>query len=59
LTPLNLQRLVVDMLVRGGNEPLEQRMRLVRLAQKFRVELARDEKRMILEFDDFDELGVR
>ena len=44
--------------VRGGDEALEQRMRLVRLALKFRMELARHEKRMILQFDDLDELAV-
>ena len=56
---LPLQRLVVDVLVRGGDEALEQRMRLVRLAQKFRMELAGDEKRMVLQLDDFDQFAVR
>jgi hypothetical protein len=44
----------MDILVRGGDETLEQRVRLVRLAQKFRVELAGDEKGMAFEFDDLD-----
>lgn len=52
------QRLLLGVLVRGGDETLEQRMRLVRLAQKLRVKLARDEKRMVLEFNDFDQLAV-
>ena len=39
---------MVDVLVGGGDEALEQRMRLVRLAQKFRMELAGHEKRMVL-----------
>ena len=45
--------------VRGGDETLEQRMRLVRLAQEFRMELAGDEKRMVLQLDDFHQLAVR
>ena len=45
--------------MRGGDEALEQRVRLVRLAQKFRMKLARDEKRMVLEFNDLDQLAVR
>ena len=52
------QRLLVDVLVRGGDKTFEQRMRLVRLAQKLRVKLARNEKRMVLEFNDFDQLAV-
>src|ERR1039458_9158558 len=52
------QQPVVNVRVRGGYETLEQRMRLVRLAQKLRVKLARNEKRMVLEFDDFHELAV-
>ena len=31
----------------GGDEPAEQRVRLVRLAVEFRVELAGDEKRVL------------
>ena len=49
----------MNMLVRGGDEAFEKRMRLVRLAQKFGVELAGDEKWMILEFDHLHELAVR
>ena len=52
------QRLVMDVLVRGGDEGLEQRMRLVRLALEFRMKLARHKKRVIFEFDDLDELAV-
>ena len=48
----------MDVLVRGSDETLEQRMRLVRLAQEFRVELARDEKWMVFQFDDLDEFAV-
>jgi hypothetical protein len=55
---LPLKRLVVDALVRGRDEALEQRVRLVRLAQKFRVELARQKKRVILQLNDLDELAV-
>src|SRR5450432_4211834 len=49
----------MDVLVRGGDEALEQRVRLVWLAQKFRMELARNEERMIRQFDDFHKLAVR
>ena len=45
--------------MRGGDETFEQRVRLVWLAQKFRVELARDVERMIFEFDDLNEFAVR
>ena len=48
----------MNVLVRGGNETFEQRMRLVRLAHEFRMELARDIKRMMGEFDDFHQLAV-
>ena len=48
----------MDVLVRGGDEAFEQRMRLVRLALKFRMELARHEKRMVFQFDDLDEFAV-
>ena len=56
---LPLERFVMDKLVRGGDETLEQRMRLVRLAQKFRMELARDKEGMILQLDDLDQFVVR
>lgn len=48
----------MDVLMRGGDEALEQRMRLVRLALKFRMKLARDKKRMVFQFDDLDEFAV-
>src|ERR1017187_512131 len=52
------QRLLVAVLVRGGDETLEERMRLGRVAQKLRGKLARNKKRMVLEFNDFHELAV-
>ena len=52
-------RLLVDVLMRGGDEAFEQRMRLVRLAQEFRMELAGQEERMARQFDDFHQLAVR
>src|ERR1039458_9003745 len=48
----------MDALVRGGDETLEQRVRLVRLAQKFGMKLARDEKRMIIQLDHLDQFSV-
>jgi hypothetical protein len=42
------QRLVMDVLMRGGDEAFEEGVRLVGLAQEFRVELAGDEKWVIL-----------
>src|SRR5450759_2293201 len=54
----SLKRLAMNMLMRRRNETLEQRMRLVRFAQKFRMELARHEERMILEFDDLHQLAI-
>lgn len=48
----------MDVLVRGGDESLEQRVRLVRLALKFGVKLAGDKKWMVFEFDDLDEFAV-
>ena len=44
--------------MRRRDETLEQRMRLVRLALEFRMELARDKKRMVFQFDDLDEFAV-
>ena len=44
--------------VRGGDEALEQRMRLVRLALEFGMKLAGDEERMVRQFDDFHQLAV-
>ena len=49
----------MDMVVGGSDETLEQRVRLVRLALKFGVELAGDEKRVVLQLDHFDQLAVR
>jgi hypothetical protein len=48
----------MNVLVRGGDETFEEWMRLVGLAQEFRVELAREVERMAFEFDDFDEFAV-
>ena len=48
----------MNVLVRRRDEALEQRMRLVRLAHEFRMELARNVKGMIFQFDDFHELAV-
>ena len=45
--------------MRSGDKAFEQRMRLMRLALKFGMELARDEKWMLFELDDFDQLAVR
>ena len=47
------------MRVGGGNEALEERVRLVRFAQKFGVKLAGNEERMVRQFDDFHQLAVR
>ena len=49
---------MVNGLVRGGDEAFEQRMRLVRLAHEFRVELARHKKGMVFQLDDFHQLAV-
>ena len=49
----------MDELVRGGDEALEQRMRLVRFAQEFRVKLAGQKKRMVGQFNQLDEFAVR
>src|ERR1039458_455529 len=48
----------MNILVSGGDETLEQRMRLVRFAQEFRVKLARQKKRMVFEFDHLDQFSV-
>ena len=52
------QRLLVNLLVRRGDEAFEERMRLVRLAQKLGMKLARKVERMGGEFDDFHELAI-
>jgi len=48
----------VNVLMRSSDKAFEQRVRLVRLAQKFRMELARDEEWMLFELDDFDQLAI-
>ena len=48
-------RPMVNVGVSRRNEAFEQRMRLVRLAQEFRVELAREIKRVARQFDHFHE----
>src|SRR5258708_26255256 len=53
------QRPVVNMVVAGGDETFEQGVRLVRFALKFRVKLAGDEKRMVLQFDPLHQFSVR
>jgi hypothetical protein len=47
------------MRVGGGDEPFEERMRLVRFTVEFRVKLAGDEERMVGQFDDFHQFTVR
>jgi|GEM_PF-5409333 len=49
---------MMDVLMRGGDEGLEQRMRLVGLALEFWMELARDKKRMVFRLEDLDEFAV-
>ena len=46
------------MLVRRRNESLEQRVWLMRLAVKFWMKLARDEKRMLRQLDDLNKFAV-
>ena len=53
-----LQRPVVNVVVARRDEAAEKRVRAVRLAQKFRVELAGQIVGMLLEFDHFHELAV-
>jgi len=45
--------------VTGGDETAKERVGRVGLAQEFGVELAGQEKRMILQFDEFDQLPIR
>src|SRR5438046_9956479 len=45
--------------MRGADEAFEEWMRLMRFAVEFGMELAGDEKWMLRQFDDFDELAVR
>src|SRR6267142_2560041 len=44
--------------VGGGNESLEEWVRLVRFAVEFGMELAGDKKRVFWQFDDFDQFAV-
>ena len=53
-----LQRPVVDVIVGGGDETFKQGVRFVRFALKFGVELARNEERVVLQFDHFDKLAT-
>ena len=46
-------------LMRRRDKAFEQWVRLVRLAQKLRMKLARQKERVILQFDDFDQLAIR
>src|SRR6185436_17795740 len=50
---------MVNVVVAGGDETFEQRVRLVWFALEFRVELAGDEKRMIFQLDYFHQLSIR
>lgn len=49
----------MNMLVHRRDKALEQRMRLMRFALELRMKLARDEKGMFGDFDDFHQLAVR
>src|SRR5689334_6813951 len=55
---LKLQRPVVNLVVRRGDEALEERMGLVRLALEFGMKLAGNEEGVVLQLDDLDELAV-
>src|SRR5262249_49445476 len=54
----NSQRLVMNILMRGRDEAFEERMRLVRLAQEFRMKLACEEIGMVVQFDHFHEFAI-
>jgi len=45
-------------LERGLDEPVKERMRLVRLGEELRVELAREEVGMVLQLDEFGKIAV-
>src|SRR2546426_2614917 len=49
------QRPLVNMRVRGGDEALEQGVRLVRFAAKFGMKLRSDEEGMIRQFNHLDQ----
>ncbi len=53
-----LQRLFVGLLMRRSDESFEERMWLVGFAQKLRMKLAGNEKRVVLEFDHLHQLAV-
>ena len=49
----------MNMVVGGGDETFKQGVWFVGFALKFGVELARNEERVIFQFDHFDQLAVR
>ena len=55
----NLQRPMMNERMRRGNEALEKRMRLVRLALKFGMELRGDEEWVRRDFDNLDQFAIR
>src|SRR5574344_635570 len=44
---------------RGGDKCGKQRVCVIRLGLEFRMELHRDEPRMVLQFDDLDQIALR
>src|ERR1051325_3137843 len=56
--PAPSQRTVMNVRVRSGNEGLQQRMRLVRLAAELGMKLRGDEERVVGQFDHLDQLAV-
>ena len=50
-----LQLLVMNLLVGGGDETLEQGVGLVRFAAKFRMKLRSDEPGVVCQFNDFNQ----
>src|SRR5438094_4265693 len=55
---LGLVRPIMNPIMRCGNEAFEERMGLVRLAVKFGMELAGNEKGVVSQFDDFHQLAI-
>ena len=49
----------MDVLVRGGDEARERRVRLMWLAQKFRMKLARDGVKKIARLDKLNQFAIR
>ena len=49
----------MQMRVAGRDESFEERMRLARLALKFRMKLARDKKRVIRQLNYFNQFAIR